>query len=73
MTRTQSGMDENAALAAAKAQGMPWVIVVRATTTPGGHVFQQVHAQYSIEAAFQPLQIAGRFHVDPLYCHVRSP
>jgi hypothetical protein len=47
--RTQSGMDENAALAAAKAQGMPWVIVVRATSTPGGQVFSQVAATASLD------------------------
>jgi hypothetical protein len=47
--RVQSGSDQNAALAAAKAQGMPWVIVVTATATPGGHVFQQVAATASLD------------------------
>ena len=36
-------------LALAKAQGMPWVIVVRATTTPGGPVFSQVAATAALD------------------------
>ncbi len=47
--RTQAGFDEAAALAAAKAQGMPWVIVVHATTTPGGQVFAQVAASAALD------------------------
>lgn len=47
--RLQSGADESAALAAAKAQGMPWVIVVTATNTPGGRVFAQVAATASLD------------------------
>jgi hypothetical protein len=47
--RTQSGMDENSALAAARQQGMPWVIVVKATTIPGGNVFAQVAATASLD------------------------
>jgi hypothetical protein len=46
---TQAGFDEAAALAAAKAQGMPWVIVVHATTTPGGQVFAQVAASAALD------------------------
>ncbi len=40
---------ESAALAQAKAQGLPWVIVVRATTTPGGPVFSQVAATAALD------------------------
>ena len=47
--RAVSDPDEEKALASAKAQGMPWVIVVRATTTPGGHVFNQVAASASLD------------------------
>jgi hypothetical protein len=33
----------------ARAQGVPWVIVVEATTTPGGKVFTQVAATASLD------------------------
>ena len=44
-----AGSGENAALAQAKAQGTPWVIVVHATTTPGGKVFAQVAATAALD------------------------
>lgn len=47
--RTQSSDGEDAALAQARAQGMPWVVVVHATTTPGGHVFAQVAASAALD------------------------
>jgi hypothetical protein len=47
--RTQTGVSEDAALQQAKAQGMPWVIVVHATTTPGGRVFAQVAASAALD------------------------
>ena len=47
--QTQDGSSENAALAQAKAQGTPWVIVVHATTTPGGPVFAQVAATAALD------------------------
>ncbi|MCA1827381.1 MAG: hypothetical protein ABR567_07815 [Myxococcales bacterium] len=47
--QTQEGASEQAALAAAKAQGTPWVIVVHATTTPGGRVFAQVAASAALD------------------------
>ncbi len=47
--QTQSGMNEQAALATAKSQGTPWVIVVHATTTPGGRVFAQVAATAALD------------------------
>jgi hypothetical protein len=47
--QTQDGSSENAALAQAKAQGTPWVIVVHATTTPGGSVFAQVAATAALD------------------------
>jgi len=47
--QTQTGATEQAALAAAKAQGTPWVIVVHATTTPGGRVFAQVAASAALD------------------------
>ena len=47
--QTQGESSESAALALAKAQGMPWVIVVRATTTPGGPVFSQVAATAALD------------------------
>ena len=42
-------MSEDQALSAAKAQGTPWVIVVHATTTPGGRVFAQVAASAALD------------------------
>ena len=47
--QTQSGVSEQAALEAAKSQGTPWVIVVHATTTPGGRVFAQVAASAALD------------------------
>jgi len=47
--QTESEANENAALARAKAQGTPWVIVVHATTTPGGRVFAQVAATAALD------------------------
>lgn len=47
--KTQGGMSEDQALSAAKAQGTPWVIVVHATTTPGGKVFSQVAASAALD------------------------
>ena len=47
--QTQGETSESAALAQAKAQGLPWVIVVRATTTPGGPVFSQVAATAALD------------------------
>jgi hypothetical protein len=47
--RQAASSDENAALAQAKAAGMPWVIVVRATATPGGRVFAQVAASATLD------------------------
>ena len=37
------------ALDSARAQGMPWVIVVNGTTTPGGRVFSQTAATASLD------------------------
>jgi len=48
-TRAQSDVSEDAALRQAKAQGTPWVIVVHATSTPGGRVFAQVAASASLD------------------------
>jgi hypothetical protein len=47
--RTQSDVSEDAALQQARAQGMPWVIVVHASSTPGGRVFAQVAASASLD------------------------
>ena len=47
--QTQSDTNEDTALAQAKAQGTPWVIVVRATTTQGGRVFAQVAATAALD------------------------
>ena len=47
--QTQSDTSEDTALAQAKAQGTPWVIVVRATTTQGGRVFAQVAATAALD------------------------
>ena len=41
--------DPAAALAQARAGGMPWVIIVKATSTPGGKVFSQVAANASLD------------------------
>jgi hypothetical protein len=40
---------EAAALAQARTDGMPWVIVVKAISTPGGRVFSQVAANASLD------------------------
>jgi hypothetical protein len=40
---------EQDALAEARASGVPWVIVVKGTTTPGGQVFAQVAATASLD------------------------
>ena len=45
----RTGGSETSALAQARAQGMPWVIVVHATTTPGGQVFSQVAATAALD------------------------
>jgi hypothetical protein len=47
--QTQSGPNENAALQQARAQGTPYVIVVHASTTPGGRVFSQVAAMAALD------------------------
>ena len=47
--RAQPGASEEAALAEARAQGTPWVIVVHASTTPGGQVFAQVAASAALD------------------------
>jgi len=47
--QTESDTREETALAQAKAQGTPWVIVVRATTTQGGRVFAQVAATAALD------------------------
>jgi hypothetical protein len=47
--QTQSGPNENAALQQARAQGTPYVIVVHASTTPGGMVFSQVAAMAALD------------------------
>ncbi|HUJ25082.1 MAG TPA: hypothetical protein VLW85_03625 [Myxococcales bacterium] len=47
--QTSSNTDENAALQQARSQSTPWVIVVHATTTPGGRVFQQVAATAALD------------------------
>lgn len=51
--RTQSGGSEDAALALARAQGMPWVIVVHASTAQGGRLF----AQSAVVAATAALDV----------------
>jgi len=42
-------LDEQAAQAAARSDGIPWVIVARAQTTPGGPVFALVAASASLD------------------------
>ena len=46
---TQPEGSERQALDTARAQGMPWVIVVKGTTIPGGSVFSQVAATASLD------------------------
>ena len=43
------GLDQGAAVAAAKSEGLPYVIVVKSTTVPGGQAFGQVAAQVSLD------------------------
>ena len=43
------GVSQDAALAAAKTEGLPYVIVVKSTTAPGGQAFGQVAAQVSLD------------------------
>ena len=47
--QTQTDVTESAALQQARSQGTPWVIVVHATTTPGGRVFAQVAATAALD------------------------
>jgi len=47
--QTQSGGSESGALVQARSQGTPWVIVVHASTTPGGRVFAQVAASAALD------------------------
>jgi len=46
---TQPEGSERQALDTARAQGMPWVIVVKGSTVPGGRVFSQVAATASLD------------------------
>lgn len=46
---TEPSGSERQALDTARAQGMPWVIVVKGTTVPGGRVFSQVAATASLD------------------------
>jgi hypothetical protein len=48
-TQPQTSPNENAALQQARSQGMPYVIVVHASSTPGGKVFSQVAAQAALD------------------------
>lgn len=43
------GTSEQQALAQARAQGVPWVIVAKATSVPGGRVFSKVAAQATLD------------------------
>jgi hypothetical protein len=47
--QTQSDISDREALQQARSQGTPWVIVVHATTTPGGRVFAQVAATAALD------------------------
>lgn len=46
---SRDGLAESAALTAARSEGIPYVIVARATSTPGGNVFNQVAATASLD------------------------
>ncbi len=43
------GISQEVAVAAARAEGLPYVIVVKSTTAPGGQAFGQVAAQVSLD------------------------
>jgi hypothetical protein len=47
--QVRPGLGEQAAQAAARAEGIPWVIVAHAQTTPGGRVFALVAASASLD------------------------
>jgi hypothetical protein len=47
--QTLTNPSETAALQQARTQGMPYVIVVHASSTPGGRVFSQVAAQAALD------------------------
>jgi hypothetical protein len=47
--QVRPGFDEQAAQAAARSEGIPWVIIARAQTTPGGPVFALVAASASLD------------------------
>ncbi|HYV66474.1 MAG TPA: hypothetical protein VE964_09560, partial [Myxococcales bacterium] len=47
---TERSGSERQALEVARTEGMPWVIVVKGSTAPGGHVFSQVAATASMDA-----------------------
>jgi len=56
---TQPEGSERQALDTARAQGMPWVIVVKGTTVPGGSVFSQVAATASLDVRALESQSGG--------------
>jgi hypothetical protein len=43
------GLSQEQAIAAARTEGLPYVIVVKSTTNPGGNAFGQVAAQVSLD------------------------
>ena len=47
--KTRPGIDENSALAAARSDGTPWVIVSAEEHQPGGRVFNQVAARVALD------------------------
>jgi len=52
----QSGADENSARATARATGMPWVIVVKAQSVPGGRIGVQVAASTVLDVRVMDAQ-----------------
>ena len=46
---TRFGSDESAALATARSDGTPWVIIAKEQHTPGGRVFSQVAASVALD------------------------
>ena len=46
---SRPGLSDDAAVQAARAEGLPYVIVVKSSTNPGGQAFGQVAAQVSLD------------------------
>ena len=56
---SRPGLSEDAAVRAARAEGLPYVILVKSSTNPGGQAFGQVAAQVSLDVRALDAQIGA--------------